>query len=185
MSRQITYLVDTRVFPPNSLVLCAADVTRHVLDATGNVHANLTIWYQGILEGTRTSVFQDERRRNFDTCSISLASLPCCVGSGFLSPRRAPNIRSADHGLSVRGSGGDGAKPLSNCRRRAELGMLILTAGGAFWAWQNSGRPRSANRQQGVDQVDWCAKVGKGFAVIVEAKIVLLHDLVGPTRTRH
>lgn len=161
MSGQIAYLIDTRIFPPNSLVLCAADVTRHVLDETVNVPGNKTMASRDTRRDKNTSV--QRRRAPVLRHVYFLGWLTVLRGQLFLGPRRASNIRRADHGLSVRGSGGDGAKPLSSCRRRAELGMLILTAGGAFWAWQNSGRPRSDNRQQRVDQVDWCAKVGKGL----------------------
>lgn len=65
--------------------------------------------------------------------------------------------------VSTRVGWGRRQTPLSSCRRRAELGMLILTAQVLAEHSALGKIAVAAIRQQRLDQVNWCAKVGKGL----------------------
>lgn len=123
ISRLISYLIDARIFPPNSLMLGESSIVRHCTND----------WSQCACSSSKhapTNVSRNEHRKAKRVRVVDfyhagfLGGFLCYVVCRPHHPNRSI-LRAPTTERQYGGSGGDGARlPLISCRQRAELGTL-------------------------------------------------------------
>lgn len=179
--RMVAYLIDARIFPPNSLMLGENGVVRHCFKDWGQCACSSS-------KHAPTNVSRNEHRK------AKRVRVMDFYHAGFLRgflcyavcrPRH-PNrsiLRAPTTERQYRGSGGDGAKlPLICCRQRAELGTLS-------YCWRSIlhlakyGCSCLIMRDPSDTNLDApLPREGVSLQTICEARNVPEPGLVGPTR---